>query len=169
MLRLAVSLLTATLLIALTGSSVWAEVPGLKAAATPPAIEQILDSRCGSCHTRGRIDAARTRGEDMAAITSRMEGLGAALTTEERTAIMTFWGPALKPATPAPPKAVLSEAEAVIKSRCLQCHPRERIDQAIAAQLPFATMEAIMLKRGVALSKEESGVLKIFWGSPLAK
>lgn len=166
--RLTTFLLTGTIVVAL-GTAAWAVAAAPATVPTPPAIEQILDSRCGSCHSRGRIEAARARGEDMAGITSRMEGLGAALTAEERTAVMTFWGPPLKPAPPAPSKATMTEAEMVIKSRCLQCHPRERIDQAIAAQLPFATMEAIMLKRGVALSKEESGVLKIFWGSPLAK
>ena len=84
---------------------------------------------------------------------------------------MTFWGSPHKTTPPAPAAAKSSTeaAEAVINSRCLQCHTRERIDQAIAAQLPFATMEAIMLKRGVVLEEKESQVLKIFWGSPTAK
>lgn len=166
--RLATCLLTGMILVAL-GTAVWAVAATPTTVPTPPAIEQILDSRCGNCHSRGRIEAARTRGEDIVTITSRMEGLGAILTAEERTAIMTFWGPALKTESPAPPKTTVSEAEAVINARCLQCHTRARIDQAIAAQLPFATMEAIMLKRGVVLNEKESGALKIFWGSPLAK
>ena len=99
MLRFALCLFAGTLVVALF-SSAWAVDTVSNAAPTPPAIEQILDSRCGSCHTRGRIEAARARGEDMVGITSRMEGLGAALTAEERTAVMTFWGPPLKPAPP---------------------------------------------------------------------
>lgn len=139
-------------------------------ASSSPAIEQILDSRCGGCHTRGRIDAARERGDDFLPIAQRMESRGVILTKEERAAIMTFWGPALKnSAPPAPAKNISDEAEAVIQSRCLQCHTRERIDQAIAARLPFATMEAIMLKRGVVLGGRESQILKIFWGSPLSQ
>lgn len=167
--RLFALLLPGLALLALVGAAEAVAPPEALQSAT--GIEQVLDSRCGSCHTRERIDAARARGEALLPITQRMEGLGVRLTAEERAAIMTFWGSPHKTTAP-PPAAVNSSteaAEAVIKSRCLQCHTRERIDQAIAAQLPFATMEAIMLKRGVVLEEKESQVLKIFWGSPLAK
>lgn len=169
--RRLVVFLSSGLFLLIMGHSVLAATTAPDMTKAPPAIERVLDSRCGGCHTRARIDAARARGEDIVPITRRMEGLGARLNTEERATIMTFWGSTHKTSTPAPTPvmATVGEAEAVIQARCLQCHTRERIDQAIAAQLPFATMEAIMLKRGVVLSEKESGVLKIFWGSPLAK
>jgi len=155
-------------LITLCGGVPVAVTAAPEQASSSPAIEQVLNSRCGGCHTRGRIDAARERGDDFLPIAQRMESRGVILSTEERAAIMTFWGPALKnSAPPTPAKSISDEAEAVIQSRCLQCHTRERIDQAISARLPFATMESIMLKRGVVLSGRESQVLKIFWGSPL--
>jgi mono/diheme cytochrome c family protein len=169
MLRFTLLLSSGLLLLTLAGTAAAVTTP--EAPRTPAGIEQVLDSRCGGCHTRERVDAARARGEAILPITQRMEGLGARLTSEERATIMTFWGSPHKTTPPSPATANSSTqaAEAVIKSRCLQCHTRERIDQAIAAQLPFATMEAIMLKRGVVLEEKESQVLKIFWGSPTVK
>ncbi|HBT82767.1 MAG: hypothetical protein A2091_13445 [Desulfuromonadales bacterium GWD2_61_12] len=167
--RFALLLSSGPLLLALAGAALAVTTP--EAPQAPAGIEQVLDSRCGGCHTRERIDAARARGEAILPITQRMEERGVRLTSEERATIMTFWGSPHKTTPPAPAAAKSSTeaAEAVINSRCLQCHTRERIDQAIAAQLPFATMEAIMLKRGVVLEEKESQVLKIFWGSPTAK
>ncbi len=55
----------------------------------------------------------------------------------------------------------------IIQTRCILCHERDRIGKAIEEQLPFLTMEEIMLKRQVILTPWEREVMKTFWGTPL--
>lgn len=159
----------------LLAGSVGIAVAGVPA--TPPpspgaaSVEQVLERRCGQCHTRERIDRARQRGEDLGAIAARMEQRGAQLSAQEKSTLTAFWGNPLLPSTPPAAAEVggLAAYRSLIETRCLQCHTRERIDEAIARQVPLQSVEAVLLRRGVVLDRGESEVLRAFWGKPLSR
>lgn len=133
------------------------------------ALQQVIDSRCIVCHTRERVDAAVREGRDMMQIQREMEERGAILSVEDKKIMGTFWGSPLKtPGKPASSDQMLqSEYRTIIETRCVHCHSLDRIDEAMARQLPFATVEEILLQRGVILTGRERSVLGTFWGSPL--
>lgn len=161
--RLAVALLLTMVAPAAAG------LPAAAPSAPPsvPSFEEVLASRCGLCHTRERIEQARRRGGDATPVLQRMEARGARLSAAERSALAAFWGNPLKEGEPRPDRGELSAYRQLIETRCRQCHPRERIDEAIARQLPLQSLEALLARRGVVLSPREAEVLKIFWGEPL--
>ena len=150
-------------------SAVVAAVPDTTPGPERPAtsFEQVLAQRCGQCHTRERIDQARRRGAEAGTVLQRMEGQGVRLSPQERSTLSAFWGSPLKSEKPTEPGRDASAYRTLIETRCLQCHTRERIDQAIARQLSLQSLEALLARRGVTLNLRESEVLKAFWGEPL--
>lgn len=145
---------------------------GVAPATDPASFEKVLRERCSTCHTRERIDVARRQGGDVTAITGKMLSHGARLSQQEQQVLGTFWGSPLKEKAVKENKPAAGkndEVRAIIENRCLRCHTRERIDLALAQKLPFASVEAMMARRGVVLTSRENEVLKVFWGNPLTK
>jgi len=141
----------------------------LDAIKSEKAFQEIIDRRCTVCHTRERIDAARREKRDLAEIQRQMEERGAILTPEDKKIMGTFWGSPLKSAEekPSTELTLKEEYRAILETRCVHCHSLDRIDEAIARQIPFASVEEILLQRGVILTERERSVLGTFWGSPL--
>ena len=139
-----------------------------------PDMNHVLLERCTSCHNLDRVDLALREGRDIEEIQSAMVARGAMLNENEKQILGTFWGPATDikaEAAPRPIAKALTEEEAfnvdkVIENRCLFCHTRDRIDEAIAKQLPFEPIEQMMRSRGATLDVEEKALLKIFWEQP---
>lgn len=161
--------LLAILLLLATTVAVEAAVPVAPAPTLDGAsFEQLLETRCGQCHTRERIDRARQQGADAVNVVVSMEKQGVRLNPQERSTLTAFWGNPLKGERGAAGmKGAASAYRTLIETRCLQCHTRERIEQAIARQLPLQSLEAVLARRGVALTTREAEVLKVFWGQPL--
>ncbi len=135
-------------------------------------MRELLDARCSSCHTRERVEQAAKSGANFEEITARMVGKGARLTRGDKKVLGTFWGEAFdgvkQPATSSgfsDPR--LADYRKIVENQCLTCHPKQRIEESIAAKLPFESVEAMMLRRGVVLSTRDKSVLGTFWGSPL--
>ena len=134
-------------------------------------MNQVLLDKCTACHDLERVGLALQQGRSLAEIQEAMTARGAVLTSEDKQILGTFWGPAsreIQAKEPTPVAAPVSERQAaeidrVINQRCLQCHTRERIDEAIAKRLPFEPIEQQMLQRGATLTPQEQQTLKIFW------
>jgi len=139
-----------------------------------PQLQQVLEQRCTGCHTLERVNIAIHQGRDLEELQAAMLARGAILSSEDKQILGTFWGsPARTPEVTEtdPIAAAISQQEAeafeqVIKQRCLLCHTRDRIDDAIARRLPFEPIEALMRKRGATLTPQEQQTLKIFWEQP---
>lgn len=56
-----------------------------------------------------------------------------------------------------------SEYQRIIDSKCSQCHPQGRIEQAIERGDDFAAVIEKMLRLGARLSAQEQQVLGVFW------
>lgn len=89
----------------------------------------------------------------------------------DKNVLGTFQGDPLKRPSEASAAAEfdegLREYRRVIETRCVLCHSRDRIDEAITQRLPFESVEEIILKRNVVISERERNVLGTFWGNPL--
>lgn len=57
------------------------------------------------------------------------------------------------------------EYQQILNSKCSQCHPRGRIDQAIASGADFNTVIEKMIRAGARISDQEQQVLGVFWRS----
>jgi mono/diheme cytochrome c family protein len=53
----------------------------------------------------------------------------------------------------------------ILDSKCSQCHPRGRIEQAIERGVNFAAVIEKMIRLGAELSAQEKQVLGVFWRS----
>lgn len=139
-----------------------------------PQLQRVLEQRCTGCHTLERVNIAIEQGRDLAEIQAAMLARGAILSSEDKQILGTFWGHperAAQDQTQSPLAAPITAQDAqaferVIEQRCLSCHTRERIDEAIARRLPFEPIEEMMRKRGVTLTPQEQQTLKIFWEQP---
>jgi mono/diheme cytochrome c family protein len=133
--------------------------------------QELLDTRCGACHTRGRIEAAMAQGRAFQPIQEQMAKLGVTLSARERDVMGVFWTEsAAQPTTPAPQGKQddpLAEYRAVLQARCTGCHDLERVEQAMRDNRSFETLSEMMLKRGAVLSEADRKVLGVFWGKPL--
>ena len=142
--------------------------------AVSPDMSHVLLERCTSCHNLDRVDKALRDGRDIEEIQSAMVARGAVLSEKDKQILGTFWGPATELEEEAGPRPIASavtreeveNANQVIERRCLLCHTRSRIDDAIAQRLPFEPMEQMMRSRGATLEVEEKALLKIFWEQP---
>lgn len=136
-----------------------------------PPLQRVLEQRCTGCHTLERVGIALDQGRDLDSILQAMQARGAVLNEQDRQVLGTFWGPSARTTAVQPLAAPITKEQAsafdrVIEQRCLLCHTRERIDDAIARRLPFEPIETIMRDRGAVLSPEERQVLRTFWGKP---
>ncbi len=136
-------------------------------------LQRVLEARCTQCHTLERVGIALDQGRDMDQIVEAMIARGAILPERDKQILGTFWGPSSRvestPPEPLAPAITSAQAKAfaeVIERRCLLCHNRERIDEAIARRLPFEPIDQMMRRRGAVLTPEEQETLKIFWESP---
>lgn len=59
-------------------------------------VNQIINTRCTSCHSRQRIDQALASGKNLAEIQQKMIRFGAKLSTKEQSVLGVFSGKALK-------------------------------------------------------------------------
>jgi len=59
-------------------------------------VNQIINTRCTSCHSRQRIDQALASGENLAEIQQKMIRFGANLSAKEQSVLGVFTGKALK-------------------------------------------------------------------------
>lgn len=55
-----------------------------------------------------------------------------------------------------------------IEARCIICHTRDRIDQAMGEDEDLDALLQRMIERGAVLSERDKKVLGTFWGSPLS-
>ena len=94
-----------------------------------------------------------------------------ALSERDKDVLGTFRGnPMKKPAETSAAAEFderLREYRQIIETRCVRCHTSDRIEAAIQNQLPFESVEEILLKRNVVLTERERDVLGTFWGTPL--
>lgn len=162
-------------LLALAGASLlWVSPSFAWTEGVSADMNHALLERCNTCHDLERVESALKQGRSLDEIQTAMNAQGATLSAKEKETLGTFWGEAsgVKPAQENTPIAEpvtaqqAAEFDRVIKQRCLGCHTRERIDDAIAKQLPFEPIEQMMLKRGAVLNPNEQEVLKIFWEQP---
>lgn len=91
--------LLALLLAASPAAARMGEVQNLGAHRTTAGMEefqQVVDSKCTICHTRERVDLARSRGSDLKRIERQMIERGAILSEHDKSVLGTFWGSPLK-------------------------------------------------------------------------
>jgi len=142
-----------------------------------PEVKKVLEQRCTTCHTLERVGIAMEQGRNLEGIITAMQQRGAVLSSRDRQILGTFWGSPTRDHSPAAvtPQDPIAEAitaeqaqafERVIEQRCLLCHTRERIDDAISRKLPFEPIEQMMRARGATLTPQEQQTLQIFWGQP---
>lgn len=136
--------------------------------------QEVIEKRCTVCHTRERVDIAIRKRRSLEKLEQQMTERGAVLTERDREVLGTFWGSPLKPQRPEAERDFVDlggyrEFERIIETRCVLCHNRDRIDEAIEKRLPYETIEEIMLKRGAILTEQDREVLRIFWDSTLKK
>jgi len=131
--------------------------------------QQILDKKCGQCHTRLRIEDAIRRGADMDEILAKMIRLGAKLDDQERQVMGVFWqkGNEFKGAPASAPGDPLREYRAVVEARCTGCHSLEIVETAMAEGRSIDDLISMMRQRGAIITKAEQEVLGTFWGKPL--
>lgn len=133
--------------------------------------QEILDAKCGKCHTRTRIEQAMAQGEAFQAIGERMGKHGADLSDRERDVMGVFWvenSPDAKKPVPVQVKDdPLGEYRSVLQARCTGCHTLERIEQALGENRSFEALAKMMLDRGAVLTEADHKVLGTFWGEPL--
>lgn len=87
------------LLAALPAVASVGEVQNLGAHRTSGGMEEfqrVIDSKCTICHTRERIDLARSQGSDLEKIERQMIERGAILSEHDKSVLGTFWGSPLK-------------------------------------------------------------------------
>lgn len=168
--RCAFALFLALILLPATGGAV--EDLGAHRFRGMDDFQRIIDTKCTVCHTRERVDIAIRNRRDLAEIERIMLKRGAILSSRDKKVLGTFWGDPIKK----PDRDLIEEQSKayreyrqIIEKRCTLCHTRDRIDDAIRRQLPFQTVEEILLRRGVVLTERERGVLATFWGTPLKK
>lgn len=58
--------------------------------------QKTIEARCTICHTRERVDAAMSEGEDLQDLLQRMIERGAILSERDKSVLGTFWGSPLK-------------------------------------------------------------------------
>ncbi|PLY02965.1 MAG: hypothetical protein C0624_07290 [Desulfuromonas sp.] len=159
---------------AIAGALLWVPFAWGSAYDPAPQLQQVLELRCTGCHTLERVNIALHQGRDLAELQAAMLARGAILSNEDKQILGTFWGqpspvPQETADTPMAAPITAREAEAferIIKQRCLLCHTRERIDDAIERRLPFEPIEKMMRARGASLTPDEQQTLQIFWGQP---
>ena len=54
-----------------------------------------------------------------------------------------------------------------LEARCIICHPRERIDQAMEEGEDLDSLLQRMIERGAIVNERDKSVLGTFWGSPI--
>jgi hypothetical protein len=59
------------------------------------------------------------------------------------------------------------EFRQVIDTRCLNCHNRQRIEQAQKRQMVLESLQQRMIDHGAVLSERDKQMLGAFWGSPM--
>lgn len=62
-----------------------------------------------------------------------------------------------------------AEFERIIDQHCINCHTRDRIDEAIRKGDNIEAILEKMLRFGARLSERDQQVLGTFWGEPLKK
>ena len=62
--------------------------------------------------------------------------------------------------------ASTTDFQETIEARCTICHPRERVDRAMAENEDLDVLLQRMIERGAILSERDRSVLGTFWGSP---
>lgn len=60
-----------------------------------------------------------------------------------------------------------AEFRQIIDTRCLGCHDRERIEEAMRRREAIEPLTRRMVERGAQLTDRDREVLGIFWGMPL--
>lgn len=58
--------------------------------------QKTIEARCTICHTRERVDAAMSEGENLEDLLQRMIERGAILNEKDKSVLGTFWGSPLK-------------------------------------------------------------------------
>lgn len=58
--------------------------------------QKTIEARCTICHTRERVDAAMSEGENLQDLLQRMIERGAILSERDKSVLGTFWGSPLK-------------------------------------------------------------------------
>ncbi len=138
--------------------------------------QRVIDTRCTVCHTRDRVDLAIRERRNLQRIEEQMLQRGAVITERDRKVLGTFWGQALKDRGARTGAEVevstvgFEEYQAyqdILETRCLSCHDRQRIEEAVRNQVPFQSVEEIIRPRGVILSSRERELLQKFWSAPL--
>lgn len=66
--------------------------------------QNTIEARCTICHTRERVDQARSDQENLEALLQRMIERGAILNERDQNVLGTFWGSPLKDAEQEPPE-----------------------------------------------------------------
>lgn len=132
--------------------------------------QKILDTKCGKCHTRNRIEQAIAQGKAFGPIEERMVGHGAELTDRERDVMGVFWvqNPS-RQVTPVPrvEDDPLADYRSVLEARCTGCHTLERVEEAMRENRSFEDLAKMMLERGAVLTEADRKVIGTFWGEPL--
>ncbi|MBW2452247.1 MAG: hypothetical protein JRE16_08645 [Deltaproteobacteria bacterium] len=54
-----------------------------------------------------------------------------------------------------------------LEARCIICHPRDRIDQAMEEGEDLDALLQRMIERGAIVNERDKSVLGTFWGSPI--
>lgn len=133
--------------------------------------QKILDTKCGKCHTRTRIDEAMAAGKAFQPIEERMVKHGALLTDRERDVMGVFWvenaGGQQREAVAQDKDDPLGEYRAIVRTRCTGCHSLDRIEEAMRQNRSFEHLAEMMLKRGAVLTEADYKVIGTFWGEPL--
>lgn len=133
--------------------------------------QNILDNKCGKCHTRSRIEEAMAEGKAFQPIEERMDKHGADLNDRERDVMGVFWmenSPEPKKLTmPKKKDDPLAEYRSVLQARCTGCHTLDRVEQAMRENKSFDTLSRMMLQRGAVLNEADRKVLGTFWGEPM--
>ncbi len=135
--------------------------------------QKILDDKCSQCHTRGRIEAAIQRGENLDEILQKMIRFGARLSAQEQQVLGVFWRPGETSAPASLPSGrtvsedPLGEFRAVLENRCTGCHSLDRVEEAMMQGRSIDDLVEMMRKRGAIVTEADKDVLGTFWGNPL--
>jgi len=120
------------------------------------AFQKVIEQKCTVCHSRGRIDRALNRRDDIESILEKMTARGARLTPSEREMLTAYWQ-----------DDQFAEVNRIIQLRCTSCHSRDRIDRALAEGRDLNAIQKKMIRFGANLSAREQKVLGVFSGKAL--
>ena len=135
--------------------------------------QKILDDKCGQCHTRGRIEDAMQRGENLDEILQKMIRFGGRISEQEQQVLGVFWragetsAPVTMPSGSTVTEDPLGEFRAVLESRCTGCHNLDRVEEAMMQGRSIDDLVEMMRKRGAVITEADKDVLGTFWGNPL--